>query len=410
MVNPGSGKQKRPRSRASENAKSCKKPSATPTAKARGSKARSGSSSTGLLAHLKKGVPPRRTKAAPSKKELRQSIQGKDEATRAGKRTALAEKEVILSRGSGQTLLEAAAVAPRTGEEYLHKLRLFQSYCRVQKLKLQKPSDIDYALTQFLNQSFLEGWSIAEGNKCLAAVMDWRPDLSKLQLPRSRRSLQGWKNLDPGATRPPVPWPLIALITLVMLETGCLMEAMAVLLMFVTYARPGEIFTIRRKDLVGSRALGLDWAVNLHPAENLEESKVGVTNETILLNSQEIPWLGPVLGCLSHLPEGPLIPSSYQNVQHAWMTAQQKLGLKDKAVLHQLRHSGASWDRYRNYRDTLEVKLRGRWQADSSVRRYEQHALVAQYFEKLPRSIKSRALAAPKILRAKALGLCGLSM
>ena len=92
------------------------------------------------------------------------------------------------------------------------------------------------------------------------------------------------------------------------------------------------------------------------------------------------------------------------------MTAQQKLGLKDKAVLHQLRHSGASWDRYRNYRDTLEVKLRGRWQADSSVRRYEQHALVAQYFEKLPRSIKSRALAAPKILRAKALGLCGLSM
>ena len=78
-------------------------------------------------------------------------------------------------------------------------------------------------------------------------------------------------------------------------------------------------------------------------------------------------------------------------------------------LLYQLRHSGASWDRYRNYRDTLEVKLRGRWSSDSSFRRYEQHALVSQQFEQLPDSLKKRALAAPKHLRALVLGQCGLN-
>ena len=299
-------------------------------------------SSPGLLAQLKKNVPPRRTKSAPSQKELRKAIQGKDEITRATKRKNLADQKLIVPRSAEQTMLEAAAVAPRTSEEYNHKLKLFQSFCSVQKLRLQKPTDVDLALTLFLNQSFIEGWSVAEGNKCLAAVMDWKPQISKHQLPRSRRSLQGWKNLDPGTTRPPMAWPLIALIALVMVEAGNLIEALAILLMFVIYARPGEVFSIRRKDLVGSSSLGMDWAVNLHSSEELEASKVDATNETLLLNNQEVPWLGSALSCLAPTPEAALIPSSYQSVQLAWTTAQHKLRLKDKAVLYQLRHSGAS--------------------------------------------------------------------
>ena len=172
---------------------------------------------------------------------------------------------------------------------------------------------------------------------------------------------------------------------------------------------PRGSFSLRRKDLVGSSSLGMDWAVNLHSSEELEASKVDATNETILLNNQEVPWLGSALSCLAPTPEAALIPSSYQSVQLAWTTAQHKLRLKDKAVLYQLRHSGASWDRYRNYRDTLEVKLRGRWSSDSSVRRYEQDALVSQQFEQLPDSLKKKALAAPKHLRALVLGQCGLN-
>ena len=219
---------------------------------------------------------------------------------------------------------------------------------------------MDAALVLFLNQCFIEGWTHAEGVKCLAAIGDSRAELSKNSLPRSRRALQGWKNLDPGTTRPPLAWPLISLIALTMAEMGCMMEAIAVLLMFVIYARPGEVFNIRKRDLVASTSLGQHWALNLHPSEHLQTSRVNVSNETLLLDNQEIPWLGPVLNVISHLPEGPLIPTSYQQLTAAWSQAQTKLKVGNKkAVLYQLRHSRASWDRFRNYREILEVNSEG---------------------------------------------------
>lgn len=181
-------------------------------------------------------------------------------------------------------------------------------------------------------------------------------------------------------------WPLIALIALRMTEAGFLAEALAVLLMFCIYARPGEVFDIRRRDLVESMALGQTWAINLHPAEDLQSSKVDVSNETILLDCQEMPWLGAALSCQSTFPDASLLPTSYQQVTAAWNLAQKRLKLgKRSGVLYQLRHSGASWDRFKNYRSSLDVKLRGRWSSDHSLRRYEQHALVAQHYEELPR-------------------------
>ena len=56
----------------------------------------------------------------------------------------------------------------------------------------------------------------------------------------------------------------------------------------------------------------------------------------------------------------------------------------------------------------LEVKLRGRWHSDKTLKRYEQHALIAQHFEKLPQNVKTQAAAAPKLLRGVVLGKCGL--
>ena len=82
-------------------------------------------------------------------------------------------------------------------------------------------------------------------------------------------------------------------------------------------------------------------------------------------------------------------------------------GLGDKfAVLYQLRHSGASWDRFKEYRTLLEVKQRGRWASDNSLKRYEQHAMVAQQFEKLNPALKRRAQAAPATLQAMVLAQC----
>ena len=49
-------------------------------------------------------------------------------------------------------------------------------------------------------------------------------------------------------------------------------------------------------------------------------------------------------------------------------------------------------------RAQLEVKMRGRWSADSSMARYEKHALLIQRFESLPKAVKDKSLVATKAL------------
>ena len=69
-------------------------------------------------------------------------------------------------------------------------------------------------------------------------------------LPRSRRRLQGWNRLDPGTTRPPIPWELIAAVVHRMLTKQQISEGFLVLLMFDAYLRPGEAISLHRNDLV----------------------------------------------------------------------------------------------------------------------------------------------------------------
>ena len=127
------------------------------------------------------------------------------------------------------------------------------------------------------------------------------------------------------------------------------------------------------------------------------------------VDSKEAPWLGRALQCISSVPLAPLLPTNYQQLTQIWKDTLSRLHLpKNYAVLHQLRHSGASWDRYKDYRSALDVKLRGRWQSDKTLKRYEQHALVAQHFEKLPEETKQRATAAPSLLQSMVLGQRGL--
>ena len=249
----------------------------------------------------------------------------------------------------------------------------------------------------------MAGWDVSEGVKKIAAVTDNRPELgAKHALPRTRRAMQGWRNLDPGVTRPPLAWPVIALIALQMAMNGHLFECLADVL---------GIPSTRRSFWPPPQGSGEDHVagtnVGHQPAPDMQTSKTNVHNESIMLDNKETLWLGSALECASSWT-GPLLPTSYADVTVAWHKSLAQLKFKKGlAVLHQLRHSGATWDRFRDYRTVLDVKLRGRWASDSSLRRCEQHALVAQEFEKLA-CLKTRARAAPALLKSLVLARCGL--
>ena len=69
-----------------------------------------------------------------------------------------------------------------------------------------------------------------------------------------------------------------------------------------------------------------------------------------------------------------------------------------KPALYSMRHAGPSndiADRLRQFRD---VKKRGRWAADSSVRRYEKAGMLNQELNRLPTAVRARALEAARRL------------
>ena len=195
-------------------------------------------------------------------------------------------------------------------------------------------------------------------------------------------------------TRPPLPWSLVALIVTHMIHKQYRQAAAAALLMFTAYLRPGEALSLHVQDLVPPLPQQKHFALQLHPAERREQSKVGSSDESLLLDAQQAPWLGRVLLNLERASPY-LIDLTYEELGTAWRKTLERIGLAQRhAVLCQLRHSGPSHDRLLRLRSLLEVKQRGRWASDKTLNRYEAHGRISQEFFNLPQQIQNRAIAA----------------
>ena len=69
--------------------------------------------------------------------------------------------------------------------------------------------------------------------------------------------------------------------------------------------------------------------------------------------------------------------------------AGERLGLAKPPVAHQLRHAGPSYDSAQRIRRLGEVKARGRWSADSSVRRYGKQNRINEQIAALPAAVRA---------------------
>ncbi|CAK0843705.1 unnamed protein product [Prorocentrum cordatum] len=160
--------------------------------------------------------------------------------------------------------LEWNAVAPQTQRNYQEALAEFQSSAGARSLPLATAADADLALTNCADFAWGTGLERAVLLKTYAALISERPNIPRkgsLRLPRFSRAPQGWKRLDPGQTRPPIPWQVTALLVAIM-----------IVVMFWAYFRPSE-----------------HYGSNLHPSV-----REGLADESILLDSVEAPWLGPL--------------------------------------------------------------------------------------------------------------------
>ncbi|CAE7708857.1 AMY1.1 [Symbiodinium sp. CCMP2592] len=288
-----------------------------------------------------KGTPTSRKR---SQAAIRISLDGPTKEVKAEKRRKYLDQHVMEPRFQGQTPLERAAITMEVAKDYAQRMRQFRAFAKQNSLSLHK-TKLDGTFCEYLNHLFEEGCDLGEGTKSLAAVVDAFPSFSqKSSLPRSRRALQGWHKLDPGRTRPPLPWPLVAYLILTLLKAKQIRSAVAVMLMFVAYLRPGEALSARNEDLVVPSVVHPHYTLNLHPEERMETSKMCLSNESVMLDSPTVPFLGKMLERLRGSQAGDLLLGvDYHQLRNHWQEALVSIKLaRNHAVLYQLRHSGAT--------------------------------------------------------------------
>ena len=133
--------------------------------------------------------------------------------------------------------------------------------------------------------------------------------------------------------------------------------ALQIVWMVVTYHRPGEPLTARRRDVIRpTRGGSAEWGVVLFPETRDQVRKTGHRNEAITLKNEIFPWLPRLLEQVAlGDPESRLFDHSYSEILQQFRITTYRMGLP-KLVMYQARHSGASLDRQGRFRDILDVK------------------------------------------------------
>ena len=212
------------------------------------------------------------------------------------------------------------------------------------------------------------------GEVLLAGLLFFQPQYGKLggqKLARSWRALKGWSKRAPTRPRRPLPRMIWSGVCWEMVRNKKPLMAIHVLMMVVTYWRPGELLQSMREDLIRPmHGVPSDWSLLFHPVQRGMPSKTQSYDDTIDLKNQIYPWITKVAAVLAAGRRSEKIfEYRFEDFSKEFRRATRALGLKD-IVPYQCRHSGASLDKAGQHR-ILEIKKRGRWKSDNSIARNE---------------------------------------
>lgn len=143
----------------------------------------------------------------------------------------------------------------------------------------------------------MEG-DLSLGRYIVAAVTFVRPELrspSMQKLPRTKQSLQGWRNLMPPQSRLPIPWEVTCLVAALAFKMRLKQMGVALLVAFCMYLRPSELCRIKVKDVVlpnpRLRRRHQRLVITLHSFEDGVPSKTHEFDETVDLDLEHQQFL-----------------------------------------------------------------------------------------------------------------------
>jgi hypothetical protein len=295
-----------------------------------------------------------------------------------------------LARALGRSVLELSAVRPQTTVDYLRRVRLFSAF--VTENKLVPSSELDSVIVTWFDMLFQRGCHSADGAKFMAALAHIWPALKpKAALPRAWRAITGWRKLRPTFSRAPLPFKALLGIMGAAVWQGRHEEALAFLLAFACYLRPGELLQLT-VDAVVPPVTGPGgspfWSLILGDRRGSRPAKSGEFDESVIFDWEEFEWVGTMLQALrERRAVGPLWSFDAPLLTTA-LTDAARLAHVDilSPQLYSLRHGGASHDAVSHRRSLLSIKRRGRWKSDSSVRNYEKAASALREAHRMPPS------------------------
>jgi hypothetical protein len=281
----------------------------------------------------------------------------------------------------GVSYLESRSVRGPTILDYQRRCTEFVAWCRQHQLDWVGPILLDELVTVRLDDLFFQGLSKEHGTHLVAAVMFFIPDVSRLGdhgLPRSKRALKGWNLASPAQQRLPMPVEVLGAVMGLLIRYGHRQVSIKLFLSFICYLRPGEADDLLVNQLVPpSAAMSTSrcWTLLLHPVERGVPGKTSIFDASVLIDGEG--WLHPFLNelILGREPTERLWEQSHAETVEIFSTAIRQLKLEPLGTcLYALRHGGASHDLLHRRRPLEEIKKRGRWVTDSSLRRYAKEA------------------------------------
>ena len=331
---------------------------------------------------------------------------------RKARRVTTPETTIAILAGS-QSLLELNKVRrASTQERYHNVLQIFYQWCQHY---FPITRDWDALLTAYLNELHAQEENVSAGEYVYAAFKHKHPQFGKygsLSLPRATQALEGYRNLTPAKMRLPTPRVAFMAIVGAMLVKHLVTMVIALLLQWDLLLRPGELITLTPQQLIPP-AEGADmqhWGVILAPSESSgDPTKTNLYDEGLSLS----PKVGFLTEAIQQLRRRRascqvLFPFTCAQLLAEFKAAALQVGVSHLgATLYGNRHGGASDLRLQGA-SLADIKKRGRWTTDSSLRRYEKATLAQQQFHKVPPPTRlygafvEERLPATRVLLAKA--------
>ena len=178
-------------------------------------------------------------------------------------------------------------------------------------------------------------------------------------------------------SRWPLPWTSFAAALVILWRRRKSVVAAAIALSFVAYLRPGELATLRVRNLVAPDRPGTKGATGRFSLVIREEergipSKTHTFDHSVILDRPDLLWMDRFWQLWGVQVAPRLIPMDQNEIAREVKTIFEELVCSKLGVVaYGLRHGGPSWDFMDKFRNLDEIQQQVRWRSPTSVLRYQ---------------------------------------